>query len=327
MYSFEIIERGFPNMKCKKRLVLLLCILMLAAVFTGCAKTDENAPNENNMSNDAVTVTDMMGREITLEEPVTRVVALTPSDCEILYAIGAGDAMVGRGEYCDFPPEVLDVPEVQTGANTNLEQIIALKPQVVLMGTMGQTKEQVAALERAGIKVVASQATDIEGVYASIEIIGKLMNKEEKAQDVVNSMKDIFKEVSKKAEDIKGKTVYFEVSPLEFGLWTAGSGTFMNEIAEIIGLENCFAEVDGWGEISEEQVLERNPDYIVTIAMYFGEGPTPKEEIISRTGWEDVTAVKNKAILNLQNNELSRPVPRLAEGAKMLYDFLNSLEE
>jgi len=306
---------------------LLLCILMLAAVFTGCAKTDENAPNENNMSNDAVTVTDMMGREITLEEPVTRVVALTPSDCEILYAIGAGDAMVGRGEYCDFPPEVLDVPEVQTGANTNLEQIIALKPQVVLMGTMGQTKEQVAALERAGIKVVASQATDIEGVYASIEIIGKLMNKEEKAQDVVNSMKDIFKEVSKKAEDIKGKTVYFEVSPLEFGLWTAGSGTFMNEIAEIIGLENCFAEVDGWGEISEEQVLERNPDYIVTIAMYFGEGPTPKEEIISRTGWEDVTAVKNKAILNLQNNELSRPVPRLAEGAKMLYDFLNSLEE
>ncbi|NLI57958.1 MAG: ABC transporter substrate-binding protein [Clostridium sp.] len=314
-------------MKCKKRLVLLLCILMLAAVFTGCAKTDENAPNENNMSNDAVTVTDMMGREITLEEPVTRVVALTPSDCEILYAIGAGDAMVGRGEYCDFPPEVLDVPEVQTGANTNLEQIIALKPQVVLMGTMGQTKEQVAALERAGIKVVASQATDIEGVYASIEIIGKLMNKEEKAQDVVNSMKDIFKEVSKKAEDIKGKTVYFEVSPLEFGLWTAGSGTFMNEIAEIIGLENCFAEVDGWGEISEEQVLERNPDYIVTIAMYFGEGPTPKEEIISRTGWEDVTAVKNKAILNLQNNELSRPVPRLAEGAKMLYDFLNSLEE
>lgn len=306
---------------------MLLCILMLAAVFTGCTKTDENAPNENNMSNDAVTVTDMMGREITLEEPVTRVVALTPSDCEILYAIGAGDAMVGRGEYCDFPPEVLDVPEVQTGANTNLEQIIALKPQVVLMGTMGQTKEQVAALERAGIKVVASQATDIEGVYASIEIIGKLMNKEEKAQDVVNSMKDIFKEVSKKAEDIKGKTVYFEVSPLEFGLWTAGSGTFMNEIAEIIGLENCFAEVDGWGEISEEQVLERNPDYIVTIAMYFGEGPTPKEEIISRTGWEDVTAVKNKAILNLQNNELSRPVPRLAEGAKMLYDFLNSLEE
>ena len=303
----------------------MLCIFMLVVVFVGCAKTDENPPKDT--SKERITVTDMMGREIILEEPATRIVALTPSDCEILYAIGAGEALVGRGEYCDFPPEVLDVPEVQTGANTNLEQIIALKPQVVLMGTMGQTKEQVEALEGAGIKVVASQATDIEGIYASVHIIGKLMNKEEEAQDVINSMKETFKEASKKAEDIKGKTVYFEVSPLEYGLWTAGNDTFMNEVAEIIGLENCFVEIDGWGEISEEQVLERNPDYIVTIAMYFGEGPTPEEEIVSRTGWEDVAAVKNKAILNLRNNELSRPVPRLAEGAKMLYDFVNSLEE
>ena len=312
-------------MKCKKKAVLMLCIFMLVVVFVGCAKTDENPPKDT--SKERITVTDMMGREIILEEPATRIVALTPSDCEILYAIGAGEALVGRGEYCDFPPEVLDVPEVQTGANTNLEQIIALKPQVVLMGTMGQTKEQVEALEGAGIKVVASQATDIEGIYASVHIIGKLMNKEEEAQDVINSMKETFKEASKKAEDIKGKTVYFEVSPLEYGLWTAGNDTFMNEVAEIIGLENCFVEIDGWGEISEEQVLERNPDYIVTIAMYFGEGPTPEEEIVSRTGWEDVAAVKNKAILNLRNNELSRPVPRLAEGAKMLYDFVNSLEE
>jgi iron complex transport system substrate-binding protein len=96
----------------------------------------------------------------------------------------------------------------------------------------------------------------------------------------------------------------------------------MNEIANLIGLKNCFEDVEGWGEISEEQVLERNPDYIVTISMYFGEGPTPVEEILSRKGWGDVTAVKNEAILNLQNNELSRPGPRLADGAKLLYEFV-----
>lgn len=66
----------------------------------------------------------------------------------------------------------------------------------------------------------------------------------------------------------------------------------MDEIANMLGLTNCFADVTGWGEISEEQVLERNPDYIVTISMYYGEGPTPEEEILSRTGWENVTAVK-----------------------------------
>ena len=73
--------------------------------------------------------------------------------------------------------------------------------------------------------------------------------------------------------------------------------------------KNCFADVEGWAEISEEQVLERNPDYIMTISMYSGEGPTPEEEIASRAGWENLTAVKNGAILNLQNNELSRPAP------------------
>ena len=101
----------------------------------------------------------------------------------------------------------------------------------------------------------------------------------------------------------------------------------MNEITEMIGMKNAFDDVQGWGEISEEQVIERNPDYIVTITMYFGEGPTPEEEIMGRAGWENITAVKNAAILNLQNNELSRPSPRLKDGAQMLYDFVYEEKE
>ncbi len=96
----------------------------------------------------------------------------------------------------------------------------------------------------------------------------------------------------------------------------------MDEVAELIGLKNGFHDVNQWGEISEEQVLERNPDYIVTITMYFGEGPRPEEEIAGREGWGNLTAVKNNAILHLPNNELSRPVPRLVEGAQKLFDLV-----
>ena len=155
--------------------------------------------------------------------------------------------------------------------------------------------------------------------------VGELVGKQDEAASVVESMQKTFDEIKANAGD-GSKTVYFEVSPLEYGLWTAGANTFMNEIAELLGLKNCFADVEGWAEISEEQVLERNPDYIMTISMYFGEGPTPEEEIASRAGWENVTAVKNGAILNLQNNELSRPAPRLAEGAQMLADFIAGVE-
>ncbi|MBQ6469830.1 MAG: ABC transporter substrate-binding protein [Lachnospiraceae bacterium] len=272
-----------------------------------------------------VTITDMTGREISLDEPATRIVALSAADCEVLYAIGGGDALVGRGEYCDYPAEVLDVPSVQSGYDTNIEQIISLEPQVLLMSTMAQTEEQIAALEAAGIRVVVSDAQDIEGVYTSIDMIGKLMGKEDNAKAVIDGMKSTFDGLKANAGD-GTKTVYFEVSPLEYGLWTAGKNTFMNEISEMIGLKNVFDDVDGWAEISEEQVIERNPDYIVTITMYFGEGPTPVEEILSRPGWGEITAVKNEAVLNLVNNELSRPTPRLAEGAQMLYDFVYAEE-
>ena len=335
-------------MKKNQLLALLLAAVMLLAVLTGCAaktepaqeepaqsetapETETSAPAEEEPvpaeepeaedASPAVTLTDMTGREITLDAPAERVVALTASDCEILYALGAGDLLVGRGEYCDYPAEVLDVPSVQSGYETNIEQIIALEPQVLLMSTMAQTDEQVQQLEAAGVRVVVSDAQDIEGTYTAISMIGELVGRQAEAASIVESMQKTFDEIRANAGD-GTKSIYFEVSPLQYGLWTAGSGTFMDEIANMLGLTNCFADVTGWGEISEEQVLERNPDYIVTISMYYGEGPTPEEEILSRTGWENVTAVKNGKILNLPNNELSRPGPRLADGAKALYDFV-----
>ncbi len=308
----------------KKRIVSLLLALAMIFALAGCTSSEPAQPaepSEPEASGSAITVTDMMGREITLDEPATRVVALSAADCEMLYALGAGDTLVGRGEYCDYPAEVLDVPSVQSGYDTNIEQIIALEPQVLLMSTMAQTEEQVAALEEAGIKVVVSDAQDIEGVYTALEMIGTLMGKEKEAEQVITTMQLQFHELSESASG-QGKTVYFEVSPLEYGLWTAGKGTFMNEIAEMLGMKNVFDDVEGWAEISEEQVLERDPDYIVTITMYFGEGPTPEEEIMARPGWENVTAVQNGAILNLQNNELSRPTPRLTNGAMLLHNFV-----
>ena len=115
-----------------KKFLSVLLVLALALSLAACGGSAKKGD---------ITVTDMTGREVTVKLPVTRVVALQPADCEILYAIGAGDAVVGRGEYCDSPAEVLDIPSVQSGYNTNTEQIIALEPQVLFMSTMAQSEE------------------------------------------------------------------------------------------------------------------------------------------------------------------------------------------
>ena len=318
-------------MKQKTILSLLLCALLALGVLSACAPaaaepvatTEPTAETtaEATVASAGVTITDMTGREITLSEPATRVVALSAADCEVLYAVGAGDLLVGRGEFCDYPADVLEIPAVQSGAETNLEQVIALKPQVLLMSSMAQTEEQVAQLEAAGIAVVVSDAQNIEGVYSSIAMIGALTGHDAEAAGVVESMKTTFAALTARAGELAGKSVYFEVSPLQYGLWTAGKGTFMDEIATMLGLKNVFADLTGWAEVSEEQVLAANPDLIVTVTMYFGEGPKPVDEILARAGWQDVTAVQNGDILNLPNNELSRPGPRLASGAQALFDF------
>lgn len=298
----------------RKLLSLALCLCMALTLTSAVAEGT------------SFTVTDMTGREVELAAPAQRIVALTPSDCEILYAIGAGDLLVGRGTYCDYPAEVSELPVVASGADTNVEQILALEPDVLIMSTMAQTEEQVAALEAAGVRVIVSDAQDIAGVYAAITLIGEVCGKTAEADALVADMKAGFEEIAAKAEN-SGKTVYFEVSPLQYGLWTAGKGTFMDELATLCGLTNAFADVEGWSGISEEQVLERDPDYIVTITMYYGEGPTPVEEIASRAGWENLKAVQNGNIYNADSNAVSRPGPRLVDAAWELYDFVYGVED
>lgn len=294
-----------------------VCLLLtLLLVFSMTLALGESA---------SVTVTDMFGREITLSEPAQRIVALSPADCEILCALGAEDLLVGRGEYCDEPASIQALPVVQSGAETNIEEILALNPQVVLMNDMAQTVEQVGMLEANGVKVVVSNANDIEGVYTAIRMIGALAARDAEAEALVADMQTAFAGMAA-ASGNTGKTVYFEVSPLQYGLWAAGSGTFMDELAAICGLTNAFADVQGWAAISEEQVLARDPDYIVTISMYFGEGPTPVEEIMSRPGWGSLRAVVNGDILNADSNAISRPGPRLKDAALELYQFINGAE-
>ena len=309
-------------MKTKKLSALIMALLMVFAI-TSCAPNATDASpspsTETSPESTEITVTDMTDRETILDKPTEKIVALTPSDCEILYAIGAGATLVGRGGYCDYPAEVLDIPAVQSGSETNIEQIISLGPDVVIMSTMAQTTEHVESLEAAGIKVIVTDAHNIEGIYTGITLIGEVVGKTNEATTVIDSMKATFADIQSKVEASGEKTIYFEVAPLAYGPYAAGSGTFMDELAVMLGLTNIFNDLEGWPQVSEEQVIERSPDYIVTTTMGSLDAV---EEISSRQGWDSITAITNGNILNADSNTITRPGPRLADAAQELYDFV-----
>ncbi|MBQ7866247.1 MAG: ABC transporter substrate-binding protein [Clostridia bacterium] len=293
----------------KKLVSLFLAVLML---ITTAALAEE-----------AITVTDMFGRAVTLEEPATRIIATEPADCEILYALGCGDALVGRGLYCDYPAEVTALPTVHSGADTNLEEILALAPQVVIMNDMAHTVEQVNLLEQNGVKVITTNANSIPEVYQAIRLIGQVMGKNTEAETLITDMQTAFDDIAAKAEQTD-KTIYFEVMPLEWGLWSAGANTFMQELAEVCGMKNAFADLDGWQPISQEQVIDRDPDYIVLVT---GMGDGAVEEVMNRPGWQDIKAIQNGKVYNADSYTLTRPAPRLKDAAIDLYNFLYGIAE
>jgi iron complex transport system substrate-binding protein len=312
--SPDQLEEESNPLKTRNILLSLALLAVLVVLAVSQLNTPVNAPDAE--------LVDMGGREVKLAVPAKRLIALQPADCEILFSIGAGVLLVGRGAYAAYPEEVLAVPSVQSGFETNLEQIIALKPDAVVMATMNQREEDVKKLEEAGIAVIISDAQTIEQAYSVIQLLGRITGYEDNARKIVREMKASFAALKEKVGDRRGGSIYFEVSPLEYGLWAAGSGTFMDEIGQLLNLNNAFADIQGWKSISEEQVIARSPDIIVTTAMYSGAGPTPIEEMLARPNWGAVKAISEKKVFQAAADAITQPGPRLVQAAEALYHFV-----
>lgn len=285
------------------------------------AKTEESKTEEADADKKAISFKDDFGREIFLEGPAKTIVVSQPSSAEILAELGLKDRIVGRGEFVNYPEDLEEIEMVGSGQSLNAEKIIELDPDLVVLDEMDKAEDIVKQLEDAGLAVMVSGPKSIDEIYKNIEDLGLLTGEEEGAKDLVENMKSSFDELKAKVEDVEiGPSAYFEISPLEYGLWTAGNNTFFAEIADMLKIENSFDDLDGFAEISEEEVIDRNPDIIITTTAHY-DGPSPEEEIIARPGWDGITAVANENVHAVNSDVFSRPGPRLIEAAQSLFDI------
>lgn len=319
----------------KRALFAILAILYFSVMLlAACSNTPENEAGEEaaraeksqhsaeTEENSAfpVTVTDAIGEEMTFEKAPERIVSLIPSNTEIAYALGLGEQIVGVSDYDNYPEEVLEKEKVG-GLELNVEAILGLEPDLVLAHESGlnSTQEALEQIKDADIPVfVAADAQDIESTYGVIEQIGAITGKTSEADEVILTMKEQFAELEELTAEIpeeEQKAVFFEVSPAP-DIYTAGTNTFFDELLRIIHAKNAAAELDGWVQIDPEKVVELNPDVIVTTYGFYEEDATGG--VLRREGWESITAVKNEDVYDVHSDIVSRPGPRLAEGAKEL---------
>ncbi|MFJ8514764.1 ABC transporter substrate-binding protein [Lysinibacillus xylanilyticus] len=263
-----------------------------------------------------VTITDATGKDITLEAPPEKIVSLIPSNTEILFGLGLNDEIVGVTDNDDYPAEATKKDKVG-GMDYNVEKIIALSPDIVFAHAsgMGNSKGAIEQLEAAGVKVfVVADAKNFNETYTTIEQLGQATGKLEEAKKIVVNMKAKVKEIETKLDGVEPKKVFVESSD-EPQIYTTGKGTFMNEMLEMIHAENVAADVNDWYQIDAEQIITKNPDVIVVAYNYV---PDILKKIPQRAGFETITAVKNKAIVQVDENITSRQGPRLADGLEEL---------
>jgi iron complex transport system substrate-binding protein len=270
-----------------------------------------------------LTFTDGLGREVTLNGPAQQIVSIAPSNTEILFAIGAGDQVIGRDQFSDYPEAAKSVTDIGSAfEELNTELIVSLKPDLVLAAEIN-TPEQVKALEDLGVTVYyLNNPHTLEEMYGNLEIVAQLTGHEAEAATLIESLKQRVAAVDEKIAPISSRpSVFYELDSTDPAKpFTAGKDTFITLLIERAGGHNIAADLEGYPQMSLEQIVAADPTMIILGDSMWGVTP---EAVASRPGWENLSAVKNGQVVPFEDNLVSRPGPRLVDGLEQLAKLLH----
>ena len=295
--------------------------LLIALLLTACGSARSATPTELPALTE-IKLTDGLGRHIVLNEAAQRVLSMAPSNTEILFAVGAGDQVVGRDDFSDYPEAAKNVASIgSTFEALNTELIVSMKPDLVLAAEIN-TPEQVKALEDLGLTVYyLKNPTTLEEMYTNLEIVAKLTGHEAEAATLVESLKKRVAAVDEKIMSLNSRfNVFYELDGTDPAKpYTAGKGTFITLLIERAGGYNIASDIEGYPQLSLEQVVAADPAFIILGDAKFGTTP---ELIAQRPGWANLSAVKNKQVFPFNDDLLSRPGPRMVDGLEELAKLL-----
>jgi iron complex transport system substrate-binding protein len=257
---------------------------------------------------------DELGRHVTLPDEPHRVVCLSPSLTETVYALGLGEAVVGVTDFTDYPPEAHSKPSVGSLDDASLEKIVSLHPDLVL--AMGQInrEETVTALEQVGIPVFVVSPQGLHGIMASIQHVGDALNRSGDAQKLLKRLDAQRVAVVARVQGLPRPKVLVVVwyDPVI----TVGSKAFITDVISDAGAQSVTADLpQAWPQISLEEVLRRSPDFVLLVRDVHG-GVTG-EELLAHAGWDQIEALRNNHVIYM-DERLVRPSPVVFDALQQL---------
>jgi ABC-type Fe3+-hydroxamate transport system substrate-binding protein len=261
----------------------------------------------------SVRLVDDAGDSVAIRAPALRIASLIPATTELLFAVGAGDALVGRTAWCDYPPAAARVTNLGDGINPTLEAILAVRPDLVLLYNSAQNAAAADRLRGLGIPAVLLNTDRLADVPRLSRLLGRLTGHERQADSIVAEFDRALAAASPPPLPTHPKVLLlvWEQPPM-----TIGRGSFLSELVQRAGGENLFADVStSSGPVSIEAVSVRDPDLILTTAA----GPA---SFARRPEWQVVRAVRERRFLNVSGSEYDRPGPRSPRAIRALSERL-----
>ena len=301
---------------------VLFALLSIVLVLTACAPAAAPLPTATTIP--PISLSDGLGRQVTLASPALKIVSLAPSNTEIIYAVGAGSALIGRDDLSDYPQEVKNLASVGGSmGNYNMEEIAKLQPDLVLASELN-TPEQIKSLEDLKITVfVLSNPKKFEGLYQNLETVGTLTGHQSEAAKLSADLQARQKVVADALASVNDRPkVFYELDASDPAKpYTVGANTFIDILISLAGGANIGANLTGdYPQISQEELLTQNPHIILLGDAAYGTTP---DQVAARPGWSVIDAVKTNQVFPVDDNLISRPGPRLVDGLEILAKLIH----
>jgi iron complex transport system substrate-binding protein len=264
---------------------------------------------------------DDAGRSVAVHDHVHRIVSLSPSLTDIVYALGAQEDLVGITDYTDYPPEAArQKPSVGAIVNPSLEKIFALHPDLVLALPAFNGADTIAALQHLGLPVFLFNTAVVSDIYRNIASVGRILGRDQQASTLIAQLRSREERIKQQAS---GKTrpkvlVVVAIEPLI----TAGRSAFLTEMITTAGAESVTQDVpQDWLQMNLEAVLPRRPDYIVLIQG----GPVTLKDMQQHPGWRSLAAVRESRIITV-DNRIQIPSPVAFDGLEDLARQIHAVQ-
>ncbi|HEX9930050.1 MAG TPA: cobalamin-binding protein [Pyrinomonadaceae bacterium] len=284
----------------RTKIFLIILVLFAAACGSESAHTVSTQTTRETI--------DDLGRKIKVPAKIERVVSLAPSLTENVFAVGAGEKLVGVTSYCDYPAEAQKIAKIGDTINPNLETIIAQKPQLVLVTTASQIESFFGRMEDRGIAVFVTNPKNLEDVLRNLRQIGELLGTTEKSEQLVRNLQNRISDIENRVKNEKSVRVFVQISPEPF---TIGRDSFVTDLIARAGGDSVTKNVaESYPRISKETALASQPEAIIlSSGDAMSEGNSQPSEI-----FKESPAVKTGKIFKINGDLLARPGARLVDG-------------